>query len=109
MFEGAPSQNAKGEQRWASERFHTSAAQHHCNVHVCSYQQRSDKAPRGYLAPPSPADSFNNGLECKINPDSPADFIRRRDVVGCGVHLGDNDVWIIGELQKKRGRVIFPF
>lgn len=38
---------------------------------------------------------------------SPADFIRRRNIVGCGVHFGDNDVWIIGEL--KSGRVILSF
>lgn len=37
--------------------------------------------------------------------DSPADFIRRWNIIGCGVHLGNDDVGIIRELQSRRQKV----
>lgn len=36
----------------------------------------------------------------KTTRDSPGDLVWRWNIVGGGVHLGDNDVGIIGKLQR---------
>lgn len=38
----------------------------------------------------------------KYHSDSPADFIWRWHIVGCGIHLGNDDVGIISKLKEQR-------